>query len=815
MALAGGVTDHVPARHAFVEFSRQRGLSADGRCKAFAAAADGTGWGEGVGMLLVERLSDARRLGHEVWAVVRGSAVNQDGASNGLTAPNGPSQQRVIQAALANARLTAADVDAVEAHGTGTKLGDPIEAEALHAVYGKGHGPEAPLYLGSVKSNIGHTQAAAGVAGVIKMVMAMRAGVLPATLHVDEPTPHVDWSSGAVELLTQQKAWTTQEGRPRRAGVSAFGISGTNAHVIIEQPEPAEDTEEAAADQPVRSDDHPVGWVVSGRGDAGLRGQAARLADFAESADELDIVAVAGSLATSRAALSDRAVVVGTSRDELVTALRALEEDRPAPGLVRGSVGAGGLGSLVWVFPGQGAQWAGMGRELLEQSPVFAASITKTAQALARFVDWDLEEVLRGTADEVTLSRVDVIQPASFAVMTGLAAVWQSLGCLPDAVVGHSQGEIAAAHAAGILSLDDAVRVVALRSQLIAKRLAGGGAMISLSTTREHATTLIGRHTDVSVAVENSPGSTVIAGNPTVLESIATTAETEGIRVRRIAVDYASHSPQVEILEEELARTLEGIQPGPSHFPMLSTVTGQWLSGPEATATYWYENLRHPVRFSDAVTRLLDEHHQIFIEVSSHPVLVPAIEDTAGTTGTPVTALGSLRRDHGSLTPLLTNAATLWTQGHPTTPTPTTPSTASTAGTGPERGTAAASTVGAIGSADVCVSARTILVDPDCTFRGPVQRRPQPQRPPPPRRNHRPPRRISGIHRKREPRVELLDQRSRRAPHRPIARHGTRRPRDSRRRSPEHPTHPRTRPHPTPTTPRRTHDTAKSDRQRT
>ena len=669
MALAGGVTV-MSTPGPYIEFSRQRGLSVDGRCRAFAASANGTGFSEGIGLLLVERLSDARRLGHEVWAVVRGSAVNQDGASNGLTAPNGPSQQRVLQAALAGAGLEAADVDAVEAHGTGTKLGDPIEAEALHAVYGKGHGPEAPLYLGSVKSNIGHSQHAAGVAGVIKMVMAMRAGVLPATLHVDEPTPHVDWSSGAIELLTDSRPWGTPRGRPRRAGVSAFGFSGTNAHVIIEQPEPAEDTEEAAADQPVRSDDHPVGWVVSGRGDAGLRGQAARLADFAESADELDIVAVAGSLATSRAALSDRAVVVGTSRDELVTALRALEEDRPAPGLVRGSVGAGGLGSLVWVFPGQGAQWAGMGRELLEQSPVFAASITKTAQALARFVDWDLEEVLRGTADEVTLSRVDVIQPASFAVMTGLAAVWQSLGCLPDAVVGHSQGEIAAAHAAGILSLDDAVRVVALRSQLIAKRLAGGGAMISLSTTREHATTLIGRHTDVSVAVENSPGSTVIAGNPTVLESIATTAETEGIRVRRIAVDYASHSPQVEILEEELARTLEGIQPGPSHFPMLSTVTGQWLSGPEATATYWYENLRHPVRFSDAVTRLLDEHHQIFIEVSSHPVLVPAIEDTAGTTGTPVTALGSLRRDHGSLTPLLTNAATLWTQGHPTTPTP-------------------------------------------------------------------------------------------------------------------------------------------------
>ncbi|MFC4030549.1 type I polyketide synthase, partial [Streptomyces polygonati] len=402
LALAGGVT--VMATPAgFVEFSRQRGLAADGRIKSFADGADGTSWGEGAGLVLLERLSDARRNGHQVLAVVAGSAVNQDGASNGLAAPNGPSQERVIAQALANAGLSASDVDAVEAHGTGTTLGDPIEAQALLATYGQGR--TEPLWLGSVKSNIGHTQAAAGVAGVIKMIMAMRHGELPRTLNVDAPTSHVDWSTGHVSLLTEARSWP-ETGRPRRAGVSAFGISGTNAHVIIEAPVP--DLAEPARSSSAALPTGPVPWLLSAKSDSALRAQAARLADFVAARPEVDRVAVAAVLA-GRARFQHRAVVGDPA------ALTALAEGREAPDLVSGVVG--GSGRTVFVFPGQGAQWVGMGRELYGESEVFRAAIDDCAAALAPYTDWSLVEVLSGGS----LDRVDVVQPALFAVMVGLA----------------------------------------------------------------------------------------------------------------------------------------------------------------------------------------------------------------------------------------------------------------------------------------------------------------------------------------------------------------------------------------------------------
>ncbi|WP_432445700.1 type I polyketide synthase [Streptomyces rapamycinicus] len=430
MALAGGVT--VMANPGiFVGFSRQRGMSKDGRCRAFAAAADGTGFSEGAGVLLVERLSDAERLGHRVLAVVRGSAVNQDGASNGLTAPNGPSQQRVIRQALAGAGLVAGDVDAVEAHGTGTALGDPIEAQALLDTYGQGRPEGRPLWLGSLKSNIGHAQAAAGVAGVIKMVLALRYGVLPRTLHVDEPSRQVDWSSGAVELLTEERVWP-EVGRVRRAGVSGFGVSGTNAHVILEQAPGV--AVGVVAEAPGRGRGGVVPLVVSGRGGAGLRGQARRLLDFVEGRPDVGVVELGAALACGRAGLSDRAVVVAGDREEALAGLAVVAE---GGGAGRAEV----RGRVVLVFPGQGAQWVGMGAELLESSVVFAEGLRECAGVLDPLTGWSLVDVVRGVGGVGLLERVDVVQVVSFAVMVGLARVWLAAGVVPSAVVGHSQGD--------------------------------------------------------------------------------------------------------------------------------------------------------------------------------------------------------------------------------------------------------------------------------------------------------------------------------------------------------------------------------------
>ncbi|MFJ4948101.1 SDR family NAD(P)-dependent oxidoreductase [Streptomyces sp. NPDC088760] len=658
MALAGGSTV-MSTPGGFVGFARQRGLAFDGRCKSYAAAADGSSWAEGVGVVLLETLSQARERGHRVLAVIRGSAVNQDGASNGLTAPNGPSQQRVIRKALAGAGLTTADVDMVEGHGTGTVLGDPIEAQAILATYGQDRPAGHPLRLGSVKSVIGHTQAASGVAGVINMVQALRHGRMPATRHIDAPTPQVDWSSGTVELLTDAREWP-DTGRPRRAGVSSFGASGTNAHLILEQ---APD-EEAPAPSVTQGGVVPL--VVSAASAASLTGQAGRLAAFLEAAPDTPLAAVAGTLATRRAILGERAVVVAETRDEALAALTALARDEQAPGTVRGAAGAAGAGKTVLVFPGQGTQWIGMGRELLEASPVFAARIEECARALDRWVDWDLKAVLRGEADTDLLTRVDVVQPASFAVMVGLAAVWASVGVVPDAVVGHSQGEIAAACVAGALTLDDAARIVAVRSQVIRGRLAGLGGMASVALAEEDVTARLERWADrVEVAAVNGPSSVVIAGDAEALDEVLDAFEDQGVRVRRIAVDYASHSRHVQAVQEALTEAFADIRGEAPAIPFLSTVTGEWVrEAGVLDGGYWYRNLRRQVRFGPAVETLLAEGHTVFVESSAHPVLVQpvtGIADATDTTDAVVT--GSLRRDDGGLRRLLTSMAEVFAAG--------------------------------------------------------------------------------------------------------------------------------------------------------
>ncbi|WP_459799656.1 type I polyketide synthase [Herbidospora sp. RD11066] len=616
LALAAGVTI-MSTPGAFIDFSRQRGLAPDGRCKAFANAADGTGWGEGVGVLLVERLSDALANGHPVLAVVRGSAINQDGASNGLTAPNGPSQQRVIRAALENAGLSSQDVDVVEAHGTGTTLGDPIEAQALLATYGQER--ETPLWLGSVKSNIGHTQAAAGVAGVIKMILALKHGLLPKTLHVDAPSPHVDWTAGSVAPLTEPVPWPAGD-RPRRAGISSFGFSGTNAHTVIEEA-PAVAPAAPGVAGPV------VPLIVSAGSPealrdiaAGLRGVRAPLAD------------VGHSLVTTRAMLDHRAVLIDGAE------------------VARGVTGSGD-GRVVMVFPGQGSQWAGMAAELLDTAPVFAARMAECAEALAPYVDWSLLDVVRGGS----LENVEVVQPALWAVMVSLAELWKSYGVTPAAVVGHSQGEIAAACVAGALTLADAAAVVVLRARAL-RPLAGRGGMMSVALPAS-ALALDDR---LSVAVVNGPSSVVVSGDVEALEELRDRIDA---RTRILPVDYASHSHHVEEIREAVLTALAGISPRASEVPLFSTVTAEWLDTSCMGAEYWYENLRKTVRLEEAVRALAAQGFSAFVEVSPHPGLVVGIQETLEEIDDAPAVVGTLRRDDGGLARFYASLGEAWAAG--------------------------------------------------------------------------------------------------------------------------------------------------------
>ncbi|WP_430393197.1 type I polyketide synthase [Actinacidiphila reveromycinica] len=671
LALAGGVTV-MATPSTYVEFSRQGGaVSPDGRCRAFSEAADGTGFSEGVGILVLERLSDARRNGHEVLAVVRSSAVNQDGASNGLTAPNGPSQQRVIRQALASAGLSPADVDAVEAHGTGTTLGDPIEAQALLSTYGQGRPDDQPLWLGSIKSNIGHTQAAAGVAGVIKMVQAMRHGVLPPTLHADLPSSHVDWTAGQVRLLTEPQPWP-DAGRPRRAGVSSFGVSGTNAHVIIEAA-PETEAEPPAADRP--GDEDPglfaphtaMAWTLSARSAKALAGQAGRLLERVQDAPELDPADVGWSLLRSRALFEHRAVVVGADRAELTAGLAALAAGEPAANVVTGAARSGGR--AVFVFPGQGSHWEGMAKELLATSPVFAAKVQECAEALDPLVDWSLLEVLRHPEESAELlSRIDVYHPVFFTMMVALAEVWRALGVEPAAVVGHSQGEVAAAHVAGALSLSDAYRVVLVRGNIFENVLLGKGAIASVKLGQEAVEEQIAGYERLSVAGVNSRSGVTVSGSMEDVKAYLAECEAAGVPARILGM-AASHSPALEPLRERLLGELSFVRPRAGTIPMYSTVDAALVDTATLDAEYWYRNLRSPVLFEQTTRVLVDAGFSAFVEASSHPVLTVPLQETLDTFYPDLAAdaavTGTLRRNEGGPARMLASAAHLFAHGVP------------------------------------------------------------------------------------------------------------------------------------------------------
>ncbi|XXU30087.1 SDR family NAD(P)-dependent oxidoreductase [Sorangium sp. So ce887] len=664
LALAGGVTV-MATPGLFYEFGPQHAGAPDGRCKSFSADANGAGWAEGAGMVLLERLSDAQKNGHPVLAVVRGSMINQDGKSQGLTAPNGLAQERVIRSALAGARVSANEVDAVEAHGTGTSLGDPIEAQALLATYGKARSEGDPVWLGSLKSNIGHTQAAAGVAGIIKMVLALEHGLLPKTLHVSAPSPHVDWSAGTVRLLTDAVPWPRGV-RPRRAAVSSFGISGTNAHVIVEEA-PAPAASAAAAVEPVPRAPGALPIVLSAKSDAALRAQAAKLHAHLAAAPDVPLVDLAFSLATTRAQLDHRAALVAHDRATLLGALDALEHGRSTSGaaLGRGALG----GKLAVLFTGQGSQRAEMGRGLHAAFPAFRGAFDAVCDHLDRALDRPLRDVLfapRGTELARLLDETLYTQTALFAVEVALFRLLEAWGITPHALLGHSVGELVAAHVAGVLSLEDACALVAARARLMQDLPARDAAMVTVHASEGEARAAIAAVSgDVAIAAINAPTSVVLSGDADAVLAVAARFEALGRKTTRLRVSHAFHSHHMDPMLDAFRRVAEGLRFHPPRIPIVSNVTGERARDEDiCSPSYWVRHARDGVRFADGLETLRSMGVSTFLEVGPHGVL-SALGQSARTAdaGDEHAFIPALRADRSDVDAIASALAALFVRG--------------------------------------------------------------------------------------------------------------------------------------------------------
>ena len=655
LALAGGV-NLILSPLSMEVVARTQALSPDGRCRAFDARANGFVRGEGCGVVVLKRLSDAVRDGDPIWAVVKGSAVNQDGQSSGLTAPNGRAQESLLRTALVAAGVKPEQVGYVEAHGTGTSLGDPIEFEALANVLGGARSDGSVCAIGSVKTNVGHLEAAAGMAGLIKAVLALQHETIPKQLHFEALNPRMTLEGTPFAIASAPRPWRKGT-QPRVAGVSSFGLSGTNAHVLLEEPPSRTHAANAAVH------DGALLLPLSARSEAALRERALAFARHVSGADHTrlrDICATAGG---RRGHHTHRLAVVGTSAGELSERLEALARGEARPGCTRGVSALAGRGR-VFVFPGQGSQWVGMGRRLMAEAP-FREALSRCAEALRPHVGWDLLEVLASEGLPALLERVEVVQPLLFAMQVSLATQWRAWGLTPDAVVGHSMGEVAAAHVAGALSLEDAARIICLRSAAVVT-VEGRGGMALVELSREQLEQrLKGQESLLAVAAQNGPRSSVVSGDVKALEALLARLETEGIFCRRVKVSYASHSPQMEPLTSALLASLRGLQPMPARVPMLSTVTGEYVRGDELDAEYWTRNLRQPVAFWDAVQRLVREGQGAFVEVSPHPVLVPALEEGLGTLGQRALAFPTAKRDEDERTAMLATLGGLYAAGQP------------------------------------------------------------------------------------------------------------------------------------------------------